>query len=435
MKWSRKSYKFILNAAWVIFFMMLPALSFGAAMSDYCIKPPLIGATINPNLLMLIDNSASMYDLTYIDEGKFTGTCSGSGAAPCSDAAPCPPGETCTVSKTFTREPYYCYDQTYQSANTYMGYFESTEKVLEVIYDVYYEYDFTNNYFVKYTGAFPPAVCTKEITDTLCVICSDGTCTTKDSVTSFTAKGNYLNWLTSSKFDVQKQILTGGKYDDTNDHLIAESRGCVGRGFVKEALNADFVNYAAPETNNTNTSVGISFTVEGPPDPYNHASPSEGGQTFINIYEGDYDQGKCQNAIDLIEADAVHSQIRTAVEECLELGDFSNKDIETKQKVVFQQTIQECWQYNKMAAPKTVGNDAINTVKNQCPGVYDGIPGHCSDTQSQSCTTNADCVSLGETCHVGPTIIYAGNPAYLCSSLYAGACNDNDPQPATWKNN
>ncbi len=418
MKWSKKAYKSTLNAALFILVLSLPVLSF-AGMSDYCIKPPMIGATIKPNLLMMIDNSASMYDLSYIDEGQFTGSCSLTGVA-CSDTVDCPTGETCTTNVTFTRDPNYCYDQTYSNGNTYVGYFETTDPGTAL--PIYYEYDFTNNHFIKYTGTFPPVSCTKTIADTLCVNCTDGTCTTAGSVDAFVAKGNYLNWLTSSKFDVQKQILTGGKYDDTNDYFIAESRGCVGRGFVKEALTGDFVNYASPETNNTNTSIGITFSIEGPPDAFNPAGVSEGGQTYINIYPGDYDHGKCQNAIDLIEADAVHSQIRTAVEECLDLGSFSNKSIETKQKVVFQQTIQECWQYNKMAEPKTVGNDAINTAKNQCPDVYYAYRFGTCKIAGTPCSSAVSCTAPGDYCVSGPLLVTAGNPAYLCGAAYVGAC-------------
>jgi type IV pilus assembly protein PilY1 len=61
------------------------------------------------------------------------------------------------------------------------------------------------------------------------------------TVSRFIAKGNYLNWLTASKFDVQKHILTGGKYDGGAGELVSESRGCVGRRFIKEALTADYV--------------------------------------------------------------------------------------------------------------------------------------------------------------------------------------------------
>jgi len=67
-------------------------------------------------------------------------------------------------------------------------------------------------------------------------------------ITRLVARGNYLNWLAASKFDVEKEILTGGKYingvcssagtlcyvdsdcpaaEDCLGRLQAESRGCV----------------------------------------------------------------------------------------------------------------------------------------------------------------------------------------------------------------
>ncbi|HHO48516.1 MAG TPA: hypothetical protein ENN06_08720 [Desulfobacteraceae bacterium] len=51
---------------------------------------------------------------------------------------------------------------------------------------------------------------------------------------SFTAKGNYLNWLASSKFDVEKKVLTGGKYE--NQKLVMESRGCLGRRMIRQVM-------------------------------------------------------------------------------------------------------------------------------------------------------------------------------------------------------
>lgn len=70
---------------------------------------------------------------------------------------------------------------------------------------------------------------------------------TPAAVTCFAAKGNFLNWAAASKFDVQKKILTGGKYyagyenpdnavttDNGDDRLVSEHRGCAGTGFVKQ---------------------------------------------------------------------------------------------------------------------------------------------------------------------------------------------------------
>ena len=72
-----------------------PAMSVCPAPSvtDYTAYPPFIVANIKPNLLLMIDNSGSMFDLEYIDKGRYTGTCTG-GAA-CSNTVSCPTGQTC----------------------------------------------------------------------------------------------------------------------------------------------------------------------------------------------------------------------------------------------------------------------------------------------------------------------------------------------------
>jgi len=57
---------------------------------------------------------------------------------------------------------------------------------------------------------------------------------TNSGVTAFAASGDFLNWLSSSKLDIQKKILTGGKYNEEYNLLVSEGRGCSSRGFIKE---------------------------------------------------------------------------------------------------------------------------------------------------------------------------------------------------------
>ena len=365
----------IINLKTAVIFLWLssviPSFSHAATMNDYCVKPSFVAATVLPNLLLMIDNSSSMYDLAYIDKGSAT------------------------------RTPSYCYDDTYSSARQYPGYFEH-DLVDAASVDAdsdgtdendFYEYDFTaGQKLFKKTATFPDA-CTKRVANTLCIDISD---TTPKTVTKFVASGNYLNWLTASKFDIQKRILTGGKYVGTN--LVAESRGCVGWGYTKEANTADYVE------GGTNTSLGITFSVSGPRDAGNPTAPSQGGQTSIKIYLGNYNNGVCDTAIGTFETATTHQQIREAVAACLTSLVGADVSLETKQKVVFQQTVQECWQYERVT-PKTVGNDAVSTVKNQCPDVY-------------------------KAANSGPASILPGNPALLCSSSYTGMCyNGSGP---TW---
>ena len=100
--------------------VLLPLSVQAAAMNDYCIKPPFIQSVANPNLLLLIDNSASMFDLAYDDLGMKH--CSITTTKDCTaDPSICGAADgTCTV---FDREPRYCFDETYSSANAYVGYF------------------------------------------------------------------------------------------------------------------------------------------------------------------------------------------------------------------------------------------------------------------------------------------------------------------------
>ena len=367
--------------------LLLGSPALGADMNDYCVTPSFLAPDMKSNLLLMLDNSASMYDLAFIDEGKKN------------------------ADGTFARQPYYCYDQSYKSkfcsnatttscstdANCtspgkcikYSGYFDS---------DTYYQYNMASNLF-ETLGSFPGS-CSKYVANTLCI---DLDTSTPKKVTRFAAKGSYLNWLTTSKFDVQKQVLTGGKYDGAN--LVGETRGCVGRGFIKEAITADFVNYNSPETNNTNTGLGITFAIKGPNDAVNPTAASPGGQSYIEIYAGaDYNQALCQTAITIASTPTSGQvEIRNAITACLTSLVGADLSLETKEKVVFNQTVQECWQYNKSTAvPKTVGNDAVSTVKTKCADVYDEA-------------------GVG-----GPAGLTAGHPATICNSTYAGACWDAD---------
>ena len=371
-----------------------------ATMNDYCVTPPFIQTPILPNLLLLIDNSASMYDLAYADTGRKS--CSNSTGTVCTSDTDCPSGGACS---NFLRQPYYCYDQTFSSVKTYVGYFDSSK-----LYKYVGDFSAQNpGEFVEETAAFS---CTaagtdvaKSISSQLCVIY-----TSANKANKFIASGNYLNWLTASKFDVQKEILTGGKFDGT--HLLAESRGCVGQSFIKEANTANFVNFTAPDTN---TALGITFGIRGPYDAVNASAPSPGGQTYIDIFKGNYNQGNCQAAMDAIVTGG-NADIKQTVAACL--ASTTETTAVTKAKVVFQQSMQACWQKREGHA---IGGDDINTVKNQCTDVYSAFA-TCSNDPKKVCTTATvatDC-GAGNTCVYGPPAIVPGNSALLCGNEYEG---------------
>ena len=370
--------------------VLAPATLFADPGNQYCITPPFITAGVKPNLLLVIDNSSSMYDLAYADEGNKSGT-------------------------TITREPYYCYDSSYKSLvcsnnplqsctaanvatacgsatdtcdpNTYAGYFNPT---------TYYSYDFTNSYF-SIVNTFPTSGCDKQIAGTLCV--SFNTAVTPNKASTFVASGNYLNWLTASKFDVEKKVLTGGRFDGS--YLLAESRGCVGQGFIKEALAGDFVNYASTGTDDNNQ-LGITFSVRGPFDSANPSAPSQGGGTVIEIYRGDYNAPNCQAAMKIWgSSTASQNDVRDAIELCLNYNPKGTNFCQSAPSIA-------C------------------TIDANCNGTPVAVRmGGCSNNAATTCTTDAVCGSTtnpGTCSNLGGKSCLVADPD--CKETVAGSCSN-----------
>ena len=378
-----------------ILLMLLPTLSQGDPGSQYCVTPPFVSVGVQPNLLLLIDNSASMYDLAWSDTvnlycanapttactagsscpgtayclGAVTTTtttssspkactaetqCPNSTGTPTSTKLSCTANSQCPtylvtgsasdncnqghcksdyllgpkcnagfcnscntvtgagdcVTTTVTSDPVtircdnqstpdtycnnqfnaingttglghdscnnkcnatrQCYDSSYSAGTPYTGYFVAAST---------YSYDFTNARFTG--GATMPGNCSYSASPELCVTTTGSGAA--ETATGFVASGNFLNWLSASKFDLEKQILTGGKFDTANSVLNAESRGCAGRKFLK----------AVP-------GVGLTFAIRGGTPGgvgTTQSQATEYGQTYIEIYAGSYNTSSCLSAM------------------------------------------------------------------------------------------------------------------------------------------
>src|SRR5512143_2097305 len=68
------------------------SFSHAATMNDYCINPPFVVGGVKPNLLLMLDNSGSQYDMEYVDT---TGTCSNSSSTICHTNADCSGNGVC----------------------------------------------------------------------------------------------------------------------------------------------------------------------------------------------------------------------------------------------------------------------------------------------------------------------------------------------------
>lgn len=149
-----KTIKFPLAIAFILAFSLLPSISHAATQNDYCVQPSFVASSIPPNLLLYIDNSASMYDMQAIDNTKY---CANSLTTVCTTDANCPtsgtcmrtPAQSCSTDATCSaliagdqcnnkcNTVHYCYDDTYSNTADYEGYFSKTDATGATVYPIY----------------------------------------------------------------------------------------------------------------------------------------------------------------------------------------------------------------------------------------------------------------------------------------------------------
>ncbi len=300
---------------------LLPTATASVA-SDVCSAgvgtPPFLASGVSPNLLMMIDNSSSMYDPAYDD----------------------------------ATTPGYCNDDSYSAATAYGGYFGPANRY-------YYNFNPAAGDFKKFKS---PAAADHCAAAAGTVYSNADVCITINSgvVTAFAASGNFLNWATASKFDIEKGILTGGKYDTPNQRLIPESRGCQGKRMIKQVAVTD----------NADTPFKLTLGVWPGAAATDHLTRMEVFNASTNGLE--FDNGACEAAL---EATAF-GQVQNLAGECLNIGQqnesFANSN------AAFNHGFQTCWGY------PTIGNGDIQRMENACKNVYDAGVNPTSITETDS---------------------------------------------------
>jgi type IV pilus assembly protein PilY1 len=296
MIFPKRFVNFFLRGALVLMLVCMFALN-GSATNCNCsldaAEPPFLSQGADPNVLLMIDNSASMYDVAYNDPAKKT---------------------------------WECFDESFNPGNVYAGYFEN---------DLWYAYDTSAAKFVPFTEALPASAkagglfymgTTQAGNDVRIEVYTENQITKA----RMHAKGNLLNWATASKFDIQKAVLTGGKYED--NLWTSEGRGCSGHRYAKQT--SVFLG---------NTAHKLTMAV--------HAFGKEEGDiesenTLLEIFEvtkDGYNYEACQAVIDNILND------KLAVGDTLKCFETSKQDeprIAHEKQVLIHTTI-DCWSLNK----------------------------------------------------------------------------------------
>ncbi|MEA1932864.1 MAG: hypothetical protein U9N60_00275 [Thermodesulfobacteriota bacterium] len=356
----------------------------GSGRADVCsegiAEPPFLAYGVDPNLLIIIDNSASMYDLGYI------GT---QGA---------------------------CYDDGYTAGTNYAGYFTR---------DTWYVYDFTNNRFEPQTTSIDAkTVCTEAVgtkynndgrTDDVCITIDT---TTDPDTVAFAAKGNFLNWVAASKFDIEKKILTGGKWLSDNSKLIMESRGCGGTRFVKK-LALDDGKY-------------LTLAVK-PLSSTDHTTQIE----IFQVNSTGFDNTDCQDVLDEMASDSpALGTIKAEIDACMEYDHSPAASYVAGEQPAFNQAIQTCWWAGKQGYWPEDGAQHVTSLKNQCSNIYETI---APENPENIATNSPGYVCYGKYGAAEGSAGYVGRcwePAYIDGS--DRVCTDRPCEPDhsegdTWK--
>ncbi len=183
----------------------------------------------------------------------------------------------------------------------------------------------------------------------------------------FAAKGNFINWASASKFDIQKKILTGGKYsagyevqdatgavdnsvttDTADDRLIAESRGCSGSGFIKQI------------TLDTTDNVKLTLRSRGPEDgEWLDTTDDTNRIEILGVTVGGFDNGTCQDVVADIATSGLNGK-QTAINNCLSGGDNTARS-------ALNHSLQYCWQRRENRTRN------IKTLIDDCEGIYGSL--------------------------------------------------------------
>lgn len=182
-----KRLHFLFLSISLLFTLLYPAKS-AAIMEDYCAAPPYVIQNIPPNVMIILDNSGSMYNYAYFDGFSTTSTADDN---MCTDSA-----NPCTGFATPGAYPAF----------KFYGYFNPD-----------YWYTYASG---RFTSTAPK---------------------TGSGITGARAKnnnewdGNFLNWATMRRVDVARKVLTGGASTGTglNTRLLGARPDVASRGAYK----------------------------------------------------------------------------------------------------------------------------------------------------------------------------------------------------------
>lgn len=233
---------------------------------------------------------------------------------------------------------------------------------------------------------------------------TDVTTQTPADVTCFAATGNFLNWASASKFDIQKGILTGGKFyagyeekkidpadgttwiidnsaspqtDTDDDRLVSENRGCAGKGFTKQVTVNPFDSTAS------NNNIKLTLRTRGSTEKdWIDTTDAATRIEILAVTQNGFNNADCQAVVDAIEAGSGFNSISNLINQCLAGGD-------NVERAALNHGLQYCEAYRSNKARD------LNTIVGDCQTLY-----------------------TSPTSPVAPSTILPENGSYMCSGVF-----------------
>ena len=234
-------------------------------------------------------------------------------------------------------------------------------------------------------------------------------------VTCFAATGNFINWASASKFDIQKKILTGGKFyegyeardasgntdnsvitDIGDDRLISEHRGCSGKGFTKQiTLNRDGAGNTVTQT--------LVMRVRGAKEQLDASDFTTRIEIVGTNATGGVNFDRCHDYLAYVEAGTPpNNAVDTAMQDCL----YADNTPTNEAYHVFQDSLHGCWKIASGKDPNHWGD-----LQTKCENIY------------QEADNGYD--------QKDPWIISPWDDEYLCYGMWDSA-DPVDPAPADY---
>jgi len=209
-------------------------------------------------------------------------------------------------------------------------------------------------------------------------------------IAAFAASGNFLNWASASKFDIQKKLMTGGKYDARAQRLISENRGCAGSRFVKQVP----LDQGTVDTSDDMT-LTMSVRMSSDTDRADQVDDTARIEIYAITVNG-MDFSACQAAIEAFQDPTGLGPAEHDVTDCLGMtvNGVGNVPVE---HIIYHKAMQECWYWVKHNHTWKPGGDYLLTGRS-CESMYTG----------------------GQ----APPVINAYDPYYVCYGIYDAGPHD-----------